>query len=485
MKRLRVAIDPRLKEIYNPEICWVLRLLLSSFGWCWEEVFGNSTECDIAYFLDFDRAPKCRCFIQANLPLWQNRSKIRLDNIKESSGCAYPIYTGGYHHQHNYENENGCIIIPRDIIFDIFWLVTGQEELHWPSNKHGQFDLTGTILTKKQILRRALASDIGLKLQEYILQWELPLPIPRWPGNKQAAACMGHDVDYPEVIRWLEPLRIIRRQGIQGIRPASSVLFGKKDHWNFESWVKMEKSLNIHSAFYFVARKGSLLKYASGTPDPFYDIWDNRFRQLFKYLQSEHFEIGLHASYLAFESRDNFETEKKSLEEASGQRIDGNTHHYWHLNPKDPESTLLVQQEIGLKYDTSLVHKRYVGWRRGISWPFFPFYQKERRELEILEIPVVWMDDQLFGDRQDNPGDRFEILRALTDTALKQGGCIMVDIHNYVFDEILFPEWAKTYRKLLEYISSSSQFWVDTPVNIANHWIKRYKSIISDSIGLS
>ena len=128
--------------------------------------------------------------------------------------------------------------------------------------------------------------------------------------------------------------------------------------------------------------------------------------------------------------------------------------------------------------------ERYVGWRRGLAWPFFPFHQKERRELKTLQIPTAWMDDQLFGHHQDNPRDRLEIARSLVDRAAKQGGCLLIDVHDYVFDEVLFPGWTSTHRDLWEYLTSRSDFWIDTPCHIADHWLERYTSIMQASDGL-
>jgi hypothetical protein len=172
------------------------------------------------------------------------------------------------------------------------------------------------------------------------------------------------------------------------------------------------------------------------------------------------------------------------LAETSQQSVEGNRHHYWHLNPQEPESTLLLHEQIGLKYDTSLMHERYLGWRRGLSWPFFPFHQQQKRELRTLQIQTAWMDDQLFGYRHDNPGDRFEILRALADRAAEQGGCLLIDVHDYVFDEVLYPGWAQAYHELWEYLLTRSDFWIDTPGKIAEHWIKRYHKIVQASRGL-
>jgi hypothetical protein len=343
----------------------------------------------------------------------------------------------------------------------------------------------GTTFHREQVLRLALASDIGSRLEKTLSELGFAIPVRRWPHGKRAAACVGHDVDYPEVVRWLEPLRIVWRRGLGGLRPAASVLTGRRSYWHFASWVSMETSLKTRSAFYFAATPGSLLKYATGTPDPFYDVRSKQFGKLFRYLVEEGFEIGLHASYRAFESREKFAAEKQVLEEASGRRVRGNRHHYWHLNPEDNESTLLLHEQIGLEYDASLTHERYAGWRRGVSWPFFPFHQGERRELKTLQISTAWMDDHLFGYRDDNPGDRLAILRGLIDRAAAQGGCLLIDVHDYVFDDALFPGWSKTFGEVLEYLTTRRDFWIDTPGRIAAHWMARCALITRASHGLT
>jgi hypothetical protein len=485
LPRINIAIDPVLKAGYAPEICWTLRLLLTGIGWSWKEVPIDNPACDIAYIREYSQAGRARLYIRANVQAWGNRSNVRLTAVRQNDEWVYPIYIGESGCSYPWQIVDGRLICDRDLIFDVFWLATGQEEQHWPTNQHGHFDLSGTALLRVQGLRLALASQIGSNFEKTLTRLGFPAPLPRWPHGKRAAACVGHDVDYPEVVRWLEPLRVIRRQGLRGFFPCLAVLTGQRHHWHFASWAQLEQGLDIRSALYFVAKQGSLLKYVMSTPDPFYDVRSDRFKTLFQYLADEGFEIGLQASYRAFESQENFAQEKLILEEASGQSIYGNRHHYWHLDPADPESTLRIHEQIGLQYDTSLIHERYVGWRRGLSWPFFPFHQKDRRELKTLQIPTAWMDDHLFGHRQHNPGNRCEILRALVDRVLEQGGCLLVDVHDYVYDEVLFPGWAKTYLELLQLLTMSSDFWIGTPCQIADYWVKRHTSIMQASQGLT
>jgi len=485
MQRLRIFIDPRIKTLYGPEICWTWRLLLGGIGYTWEEVFEKSSECEVAYLVSFQDSPKCKICIKADPDRWARKSHWRLETLRSTDGLLHPVFNGEPYASLGFSMKEGCLICDRDIIFDIFWSVTGQEEKHWPKNKHGFFDLNGATFLREQALRLAPGSAIGRWLENKLSKLFSVPPVPRWPQGKKAAVCLSHDVDNPEISRLLEPIHLIWRQGLSGLRPAISILTGSKNYWNFSSWIQMEKEYDIQSAFYFSAQHGSLIKYLRGTPDPFYDVRSEQFKEVFHQLTEEGFEIGLHASYRAFESKERFESEKNLLQLVSGQEIRGNRHHFWHLNPDDVESTLFLHEKVGLKYDTSLTHERYIGWRRNLSWPFFPFLQKERRESKTLEISTTWMDDHLFGYLKWNPGDRMETLQSLADTTAGQGGCLLIDVHDYVFDETLFPGWRKSYQRLLEVLINHSDFWIAKPIEIAQHWIERYESIVRESTGLN
>lgn len=482
MDKIRIAIDPDLVQAHGPEVHWTWRLLLTSIGYTWEEVPPGSA-CDIAYTGDPARALQARLCIRANPAAWQQPAVYRLDRVERYDGLSYPVFSTDNGPLVLYDDA-GRLVCQRDLVFDVFWLATGQEERHWKKDKHGFFDLTGTAVQNHQVLHQAIASQIILWLETTLGELGCPPHKPRWPDGKQAAAAVGHDVDYPEVKRWLEPLRILKRQGTRGIGSALDVLLGRRTHWQFAAWVEMEKKLQTRSAFYFVPREGSLLEYAGGVPDPFYDVMDKSFRQLFRYLAAEGFEVGLHPSYLAYQSTEKFAEEKQRLEEASGQPVVGNRHHYWHLNPANAEETLLIHEQVGLKYDTSLIHNRYLGWRRGLSQPYFPFHHGKQRELKTLQIPTAWMDDQVFGLQADNPGNRMELLYHLADRVVTQKGCLLIDIHDYVFDDKLFPGWAQAFHDLWQYLSGRGDIWFGTPAEIAQHWSARYKSLVEASQGL-
>jgi hypothetical protein len=485
VERLTIAIDEILTADHGPEIYWTWRVLLSGIGWAWEQVqLDSGREIDIAYVLDAESAPAARLCIQADSKAWMCPGALRLDSVSSTSGLPMVRYKGYPPPSGVTRASNGQSLSLHDIVFDVFWLVTGQEERHWPQDQHGFYDLTDSPISAELLNRQALASEIERWVEELLSEAGLRPPIHRWPNGRRAAAIVGHDVDYPLVKRWLEPIRLLSRRGRGGLGPAFGVLAGRHTHWNFENWIALEDQLNIRSTFYFCARKGSVLEYALGVPDPFYGVGSKPFRRLFRRLHDAGFEIGLHSSYLAYQDLDKFVGEKAHLEDACEQEISGNTHHYWHLNPVDPEETLLMHEAAGLRYSISLVHDRYVGWRRCLSHPFYPYHEGERRELATLQIPLGWMDDQLFGRRRFNPGDRWTVLETLVDTVVRQRGCLVADVHNYVFDDILYPGWVELFRTLWGYLVDRSDFWFATARQAEEHWRLRHESVLSRSIGL-
>lgn len=481
--RLRIALDTELTKLYGPEIHWTWRTILATIGIFWDQVAPTEL-CDLAFVRNPEDTPQASFCIRAEPAKWANAACWRFRALKcADTALALPVY--------DQDTADAAIsytagrwVCQRDIVFDLFWLATGQEERYWPKNQHGFCDLSATPVLRHKLLQQALGSAIIHWLETRLALLGFAPTFPRWPAGRVAAACIGHDVDYPEVIRWLEPLRILRRRGLTSLGLAWQVLTGKRHHWHFDGWAALEKQWQTRSAFYFVARRGSLLQYAAGVPDPFYDITTSRFLDLFTWLRNEGFEIGMQASYLAYTSRVQLAAEKQKIEELCGAPVLGNRHHYWHLNPQDPEETLSLHEQVGLLYDTSLFHDRYVGWRRGLLHPFFPFHPHKRRELTTLQIPTGWMDDQLFGQQADNPGDRRELLRALADRVVANGGCLMVDVHDYVFDDQLFPGWAQTQRELWEYLVARGDFWLATPAHVAQAWKVRYTQLVQASRGL-
>lgn len=484
MLRLRIAIDPCLEARFRPEVHWAWRTLLVAIGAGWCQVSPDSPDCDIAYMTRLDGSPKSRLVIRATPELWKAGPTLALSRVERCGETIDLAYAGLLLPSGDFHVQSGRATCDRDLLFDFFWLVSGQEEPSWSRNRHGHAILDGTPWLTDGGLALAPASAIATHIRRTLDALGHRGWVPRWPAGRLAAAAASHDVDYPEVVRWLEPLRVLKRQGPTGFRAATDVLLGRRTHWCFDAWKRAEQAIGVRSAFYFLARKGSLLQYATGTPDGFYDVRRPRFRAVLQSLASDGWEIGLQASYRAFESLDRFIDEKRKLEEISGGVIRGLRHHYFHLDPCESDDTLLMHERAGFAYDSSLAHDRYVGWRRGLCWPFYPFHRRLRREIGTLQLPLVWMDSQLLAGRRVDRAAVQRRLHDLVNQVARHSGLFLSNVHDYVFDDLLYPGWARAYLDLEETLLSRADFWLATPGAIAEHWMSRHHRIAKESTGL-
>lgn len=339
-------------------------------------------------------------------------------------------------------DSDGGVHFHSDIVAGCYWLLTGAREGHYRRDRHGSAFLEGSALQKYGLLTRPLVSEYAAFLRAEFGRIGLeaePLP---WTQGKTGAVLFTHDVDYPQIIRWIECLRLTRERGWRALPSIRDVLSGRSHFWKFADWIGFEDRFGVAPTFYFCARQGSLAQYATGTRDPFYDVRAREFRELFDTLRASGCEIGLHASYNAFRSESHLADERRTLEEACGAPVLGNRHHYMRLNPLAPQETLARHEQIGLAYDSSLAFAYYPGFRRGICHPFHVFHPEDRRELGILQIPLAWMDDHF--DRCltiNRISDPEETACGLLAAVERTGGIATVDYHVRGMNADFFPKY--------------------------------------------
>lgn len=478
MTTLSIFVEPQVGRAGNGALDWTLANLLVGMGYAWRRAEVPDGACDLAYVRD-PATSTARVTIVATPGGWPVDGSDRLLGSFTQAGASWPRFASTPEGA-PYIAKDGRLLVRHDLLRDMFQLLAGHAERSWPMDRHGRYSLDADG-PSRAVLPQALVSGMGAWLQARVEELTGSSGLPRWPAGRRAAVCLTHDVDYPEPVRWLEPLRVMARQGIGGVSAGMAVASGRRHHWHFPSWMAVERAAGVRSAFYFSPTQGSLLGRALGTPDVFYDVAAPRFRAQMAELTELGFEVGLHVSYRACESPGGVAAERRRLQAAAGTTIAGCRHHYWRLLPGDPASTLREHETAGLDYDCSLFHDRYVGWRRGSSWPFFPYDEQRGRALRTLQVPTGWMDDQFFGMRADNPGDPEGILAGLIDTALVQQGCFAADVHEYVFDDALYPGWAKLYRTFVELAAGNSDVWVATPQAVAAHWRERAQTLTAAS----
>ena len=445
---LLVAID-RASRTSLVEARYALRTLLRTAGFATRFTwYDDGMACDVYY------GPRPDVAARINIPAvaWAFSSAPEREPSASTTALGLPFLLFAGESATHPRDDAEQLVFPADIVFAAYWLLTGAVEPTYPRSRFDDLDLDRSVLVRDALLARPLVSLYAAKLRHALDPTGARATPWAWESvATRVAFAFTHDVDYPEIIRPIEVLRVLKSRGLRGLGLAKRVATGESHFWTFSEWVHLAAQYGTRPCFYFMARQGSLLQYAMGTPDDFYDVRSPRFQRLFGELKDAGCEIGLHASYHSHRSAETLRREVQRIAESAGVECAGNRHHYWHLDPADPNETLRRHGEAGLKYDSSLGLEYYPGFRRGICHPYRVFHPGLGRELDTVQLPPAWMDDHF--DRRlarNQITDRDSAARALLQVARDTRGMVIVDYHSRGMNADFYPQYGPWLTRFAE-----------------------------------
>lgn len=307
----------------------------------------------------------------------------------------------------NFTPEDIDSIIPFDIINAIGCFLTdkvNEENIQNSLDSHDRLRFKYSFQYRNQIHAIPIVNKYILFLKDVIKRKIIINPIDLWPNGKKCAIGLSHDVDHPEKYAILKNyfqiknMRNIKNHLILSKNYIFDLLTYIRDqnrerYWNFYEIMEGESKYGFTSTFFF-ASNNAFSKYGS-LLDVTYNIKQKKYQDLFKTIMKNGFEIGLHASYNAYLSNEYLLKEKKRLEACAEVTVSGLRHHYWHLG-KNVTNTLAMHEKCGFKYDSSIAFNDYLGFKRNVAYPYYPWDQGEQREINCLQLPVFCMDGNLF-----------------------------------------------------------------------------------------
>lgn len=439
MRPLVVGIHTS-RSRWAPEVEYVVRTLMRIAGYPHSVVWlgpGSDAAAVDVYYGPPREGLSATIAVNSDGPEYDQASRIDPVTVARENGVPVPVFgaLGA--------GPEGRLAFSSDLLFACYWLLTGARESSYPRGRTGNLDIKDSVLVRDNLLLQPPVSLAAAAMRRVLSDaGHEPVPAPWLGPGRDMAFAFTHDVDYPLIMPWLESARLLLRHGPRILPIALAILRGTSHYWTFQEWVTMEREFGARPTFFFMARQGSLLQYALGTPDDFYDIRTEPFRRLIAELLDAGSEIGLHASFNAYRDVEVLRAERERVAAVTGRPVYGNRHHYWHLDPDAPNDTLRLHEQAGFLYDCSLAFEYYPGFRRGICHPFRVFHPGERRELEAVQLPTAWMDDHFDRRRQVNGiADPETPARALLDVTRATGGAIVVDYHSRGMNADVYPRY--------------------------------------------
>ena len=211
-------------------------------------------------------------------------------------------------------------------------------------------------------------------------------------------------------------------------------------------------SLKNHSGLsqHFFLKSGGKSKY-----DARYE-WNEFMNDFVSELINSNFEIGLHPSFDSFDKIELMEEEKIKLENLTGLKIRGVRQHYLRYNF---EKTPLIHSKLGFKYDSTLGFNLRYGFRSGYVFPYKIYDVRNNVELEIYEIPLVFMDSVYqYGRSSAGVEDILNEILKLAEVVKCFGGVMTVLFHNSVYDEFDFKGWNFIYEEFVKFALNEGAF---------------------------
>lgn len=262
-------------------------------------------------------------------------------------------------------------------------------------------------------------------------------------------ASLSHDCDVllgdefwtqaGRLFRFFKPLGHARLPDFSQVRHIAANAIDPRQHslGNIPQIISLEKEFGFHSSFYFL--NGKRGRYASRTPNA--AILDAA------QLIPDAWEIGLHYNYDTYRAPSRLHAQKRELEALIDRSVSAGRAHYLRFDPIHSPNDLEI---AGIQVDESIGFPYHPGHRMGIAGAFKPMDGSGSRELDVLEIPLTFMDASI---RFDSSGHDPESFESIARHVANVGGLIGILVHPDVFDSPEHPRFLGRYRYILEYLS--------------------------------
>ena len=191
--------------------------------------------------------------------------------------------------------------------------------------------------------------------------------------------------------------------------------------------------------------------FKGGGRNPHYDSYYSLnmpwLASLMKQLTDRGHEIGFHPSYDTPAQQDMFHSELSAVRKASQFSIKGGRQHYLRFLGG---TTWKMWNDAGLEYDSTVAFNRISGFRLGISREYPVFDLASSEPLQLLERPLILMDDTLLGYEALPLPDAYNKAIDLNRTVRKYGGDMTLLWHNSYLET---PEKKDFFCSLLQAFS--------------------------------
>jgi len=342
------------------------------------------------------------------------------------------------------------IVCGIDIFASSFFMLARWEEyVNRNRDKHNRFPATESLAFKNGFLDRPVVNEYLELLKNMFLQLDSSLNFKK----REYQLFLTHDVD--ELYQW-KSWKHIFRVALGDIikRKSLSLAFERvaefflikrdkiDDPFDTFDWL-MDKSdaKGVKSRFYFMS--GGVTPY-----DNRYKIDEPKSLKLIKKIKERGHIIGIHPSYNAYNNFNQFQKEKKLLEQTTKEKIVEGREHYLRF---EIPTTWQIWEDSGMEVDSTCGYADKEGFRCGTGDEFSVFNILSREKLKLKERPLAVMEGSFTTYQPDiKPEVTKNNIKSLIAKVKKYNGNFVFLWHNSSFNTSMWKKYHGIYEKVLK-----------------------------------
>ncbi len=349
-----------------------------------------------------------------------------IDNFLEIGNKRLPVVTLFGKNEINLDGKR--IILHSDIISATFFMLSRWEEYVNPArDTHARFPATDSVAFKYGFLDRPIVNEYVEIL--WALLKEIGLEQKRIERSYHLVPT--HDVDRPFLFTSLfQNIKLfggfVKRGDWAELVSFCKHAIAGTDPWNtHDLFMDLSEKANVKSYFFFLPK-------GEDKHDGRYDLNDPKVKKLYDRIRKRGHHIGFHPSYNSYNNIELLKKEKRKLEEAVGQEMKFGRQHY--LRFETPR-TWQMWDECNMEWDSTMSYADCSGFRCGVCYPFPVYDIKNRKQLNLMERPLIVMEGSLLGYEKLSLNKSMEKIDKLKSQVKKYKGEFVFLYHNSSFFE--------------------------------------------------
>lgn len=341
------------------------------------------------------------------------------------------------------------IVCGIDIFASSFFMLTRWEEYaNKIRDKHGRFPANASLACRNGFLDRPVVNEYVEMLWNMLLK----LAIQERRKERKFDMLLTHDVD--NILKYKGALGgckeiygdLLKNFNLPaGFRKMKEKLLThvglKKDPFDtFDYLMNISENTGLKSHFFLMGQGTS--RY-----DNNYRVNGQPLKEIIRKIKSRGHDIGLHATYNAYNDRDQFCAEKIDIEKRAGMPVKTGRQHYLRF---EAPMTWQVWENNGMEWDSTLSYADREGFRCGTCYEYSVFNFLTREKLKLKEKPLIVMDGSFVTYQPEiTPLDMQLKIQALVDKCRKYKGTFVFLWHNSSFNTDEWRPFQSVYEDII------------------------------------